>query len=559
MKHLLYTIIIISLIAPTLAAQTDQPQWSAVMAGETLCDPVLHGEYLYTLSSDHALNCINHTGSFVWRRNIERTTKPVLSISNSGILVVADSTGMLQAVSSQGIYLWSLKLSEPVLYPPYCTADGRICALTQSNLYCLSIKGKIKWKIDLSASPAGQVCETGAASLLLTLTNHEFLTVSLTGELLSTYSLKKEITALAAAPGGYIMATGDGTLTYYRSGINAGQTGQQSAGAQTSNGFAAWQTYEAAPLFMKTISEELICVYADGSVSARDVQTNTIRWSAKLNTHIALPLYCIKTDGEYYLSCKGYAAIISSTGTVTREKNLSASAFLPLITPNGILIAMEDWVINSWQFDTKILKETPRGQNAAELQYRILKMQAQSQSLPFFVPNGDTQALLTHIATAIDEGTVGTQEAAYAFTLHTILANAQKAVYFPSYFTVYEQAQAAELLGKLESLEYRGLLLDEAQKTDDPTLAVAIIRALGFVGADPDGKSIEHIQLLLRRCGIREQEPAAAACESLGEIAKYGDKTAADAAIKALFSIAAGAYTENIRQYARQKIKTIVE
>ena len=118
MKHLLYTIIIISLIAPTLAAQTDQPQWSAVMAGETLCDPVLHGEYLYTLSSDHALNCINHTGSFVWRRNIERTTKPVLSISNSGILVVADSTGMLQAVSSQGIYLWSLKLSEPVLYPP---------------------------------------------------------------------------------------------------------------------------------------------------------------------------------------------------------------------------------------------------------------------------------------------------------------------------------------------------------------------------------------------------------------------------------------------------------
>ena len=46
-------------------AQIEQAQWSAVMAGETLCDPVLHGEYIYTLSSDQALNCIDYTGSFV--------------------------------------------------------------------------------------------------------------------------------------------------------------------------------------------------------------------------------------------------------------------------------------------------------------------------------------------------------------------------------------------------------------------------------------------------------------------------------------------------------------
>ena len=540
MKRILSGIAFLCFIIATTAAQTDQPQWSAVTAGETLCNPVLHGEYIYTLSSDHALNCINDTGSFVWRRNIERTTEPLLSISNSGILLVADSTGMLQAISSQGIYLWVLSLSEPIIYPPYCTTDGRICVLTNSTLYCISIKGKIKWKLALSAPPAGQLCETGSASVLLVLTNHEFVTIALTGGHFRSYALKKDIAALAAAPDGYVMATHDGVVAYYR------------------NGFAAWQTQEPAPLFMQTIAQELVCIYADGTVSSRDIQTNNPRWVTKLNTHISLPLYYLATDGEYNLACKGFAAIISNTGAIKREKQLSVSAFPPVITPTGILITVEDWVVNGWRFDSKLLNMN-KGDEVAAPQYQILKMQAQSQSLPFFVPHGDTQALLTLIKTAITEENIGTQEAAYAFTLSTIFENSQKAAYFPYNFTVYERAQAAELLGRLESLEYRRILLDEASQTTDPMLAVAIIRALGFISADPDGKSIETIQLLLRRCGIREQEPAAAACESLAEIAKYGDKTAADAAIKALFAIAVNAYPENIRQYARQKIKTIVE
>ena len=475
---------------------------------------------------------------------------------------------MLQAVSSQGIYLWSLGLSEPVLYPPYCTTDGRICVLTKSSLYCLSIKGKIKWRLDLSAPPTEQICETGSASLLLALTNHEFLTVSLTGKLLSTYTLKKEIAALTSAPSGYVMATRDGILTYYRNGTltsSAAQTNTPSDLSETKQPAveinqvsAVWQTQEPAPLFMRTIAEELVCIYADGTVSSRDVQTNNLRWTATLNNRISLPLNCTKTDGEYYLSCKEFAAIIGSTGTIKREKQLPVSAFLPLIMPNGVLIAVEDWVINSWHFDTKLLKANPKNDTAAP-QYHILNMQEQSQALPFFIPYGDTQALLTRIETAITDETVSTQEAAYAFTLYTILANSKKAVYFPYDFTVYERAQAAELLGRLESLEYREVLLNEAKKTTDPTLAVAIIRALGFIGVDPDGKSIENIQLLLQHCGIRTQEPASAACESISEIAKYGDKTTAHAAIKALFAIASSAYPENIRQYARQKIKTIVE
>ena len=551
----LLSLIFLFISVELLTAQTEQAQWSAVMAGETLCDPVLHGEYLYTLSSDQALNCIDYTGSFVWRRNIERTIKPFLTVSNSGILLIADSSRMLQAVSGQGIYLWSIRLPESALYAPYSTTDGRICVLTRSNLYCFSVTGKLRWQVKLSAPPTRQLCETGAASLLLTLTNKDFLTVSLTGQVLNTKALKKDIAALSAAPGGYVIGTGDGILAYYRS--ETGFSGNGVAAAETSDGFAVWQTQETAPLFMQNSGDELVCIYADGTVSARSITSNKINWTTKLNSRITLPVYYSKTAGEYYIACKGFAAIISGTGSVKREQKLAASAFLPVITPSGILIAIDDWVINSRRLDTKIMQANP--QQEASPQYRILKIQEKTQTLPFFVPYGDTTALLDGIDDAITKGTVGTDEAAYALTLQTILTNNQRAAYFPYDFTVYERARAAELLGLLESLEYRTILLDEASKTIDPTLAVAIIRALGFIASDPDGSAIEAIQLLLQRCGVRSYEPAYAACDALTEIAKYGDKQTAGSAVKALFTIAASAFPENIKQYARQKIKTIVE
>ena len=549
----LLSLIFLFIPVELLTAQTEQAQWSAVMAGETLCDPVLHGEYIYTLSSDQALNCIDYTGSFVWRRNIERTIKPFLTVSNSGILIIADESRVLQAVSGQGIYLWSIRLPEPALYAPYSTTDGRICVLTRSNLYCFSVKGKLKWQVKLSAPPTRQLCETGAASLLLTLTNKDFLTVSLTGQVLNAKTLKKDIAALSAAPGGYVLGTGDGILAYYRS--KTGSCGNEADAAETSDGFAVWQTQETAPLFMQNSGDELVCIYADGTVSTRSITSNKINWTTKLKSRITLPVYYSKTDGEYYIACKGFAAIINGTGTVKREQKLAASAFLPVITPSGILIAIDDWVINSWYMDTKIMQSKPQSKELP--QYQILRIQA--QTLPFFVPYGDTGTLLAGIDDAMTKGAIGTDEAAYALTLQTILTNNQRAAYFPYNFTVYERARAAELLGLLESLEYRTILLDEASKTTDPTLAVAIIRALGFIASDPDGSSIEAIQLLLQRCGVRSYEPAYAACDALTEIAKYGDKQTAGSAIKALFTIAASAFPENIKQYARQKIKTIVE
>lgn len=613
------------------AVKTEEAQWSAVMAGEVLCDPVLHGEYLYAVTSDHALNCIDEKGSFVWRRTIKRARHPLLTASQEGILIIADSAGLVQAVSSQGMYLWSTRIAKAALYAPYCTAAGRICVLTHSCLYCFSIRGKLKWQLSLPSPPALQICETGAESLLVPLKNKELLTVSYGGQIVRRHTLKQTVTALVAAPDGYIVSTADGALAYHREGLPFAQKAEKTAGLQDAvsvdtemssagkkgrkvpidrkkagtdhartgkqkesftqkavgsldalsseqkkaalagaiahiqlpekardpHSTVIWETRNDRPLFMQYTGNELVCVYANGTLSVRNITTNAVRWTVKLNGRITLPVYCAKVDGEYYLTCKSLAAIVTGSGTVKRLEKIQKAAFLPLITPRGMLIAIDNWVVNGWRLDTKIMRHTVQPQRIALPPRQKLTRQEKPRAL--FAPYEDTAAVLAAVDEAIATGTIGNHEEDYAQRLCTIVMNKGASAYFPYNFTVHERAYAAELLGLLGSLEYRPFLFEAAASTTDPALAVAIIRALGSIASDPDGSSIKTIQSLLRRCGIREIAPSYAACDALTEIAKYGDKRIAGSAVQVLFAIASHAFSENTQQYARQKIKTIVE
>lgn len=542
-----------------LFAQSEQSQWSAVFAGETLCDPVLYGDYFFSLTADHALNCIDYRGSFVWRRNITKTSEPFLSVSGSGILIVADSSGLVQAVSSQGIYLWSYRLSQPPVYAPYAAQDGSICIAGKTALICLSIRGKLKWQLPLAAPLTHPVCETGTGLFLLVTAKKELLTVTRTGEECSSTALKKEIKALSAAPAGYLMSAGDGTLTYYRSAaLNTSRGAGKRFEFET-----VWESAERPPLLMKAMEDDLLCVYADGTVSMRNLPSNTMRWTVKTGSSLSAPVNCLKVGSEYYLSCSGFAVIITDSGAVKHKKKLASSPFVPLITPNGVVVAIDDWILNSWQLNDPVQKQQIFPVSAPVSQQTLSKnteAPAQKQDgTPFFIPNNNTEALLDSIEKDFLQGIAGVKEAEYARVLQTILTNSQRSAYYPYTFNVYEQSRAAELLGQFESLEYRPVLLAEARKNSNPALAASIIRALGGIAADPDRQSIAGIQHILQRCGTLQTEPAYAACDAFTEIAKYGDKQTASAALRALFALASNSFPEHVRRYARQKIKSIVK
>lgn len=529
-------------------ALPDAPDWTAVAAGELLCDPVVHENYVYTLTSDHAVNCLNSAGSFVWRRPIKRTHKPFLTAGASGVLIIADASGTIQAVSSQGIPLWSFRLPEAPVYAPVFSKDGRLLILTGKALICFSMKGKLKWKVLLPAPPVRPLSETGNAAALLLLQNKELWMISLTGVILDRQRIKKQFTVLHSAGTGYIAAATDGTLAYYNNPPE--QTVQ-------------WELpHNLSPVFIEELENAVLCGYAGGKVTLLNLEDGTALWTATFNAPLQLPVICEERGHDYHISCRGFAGVITRDGKIRWETAVPAKLFLPLITDEGSVVVIDDWVLRSYRMETKIRTHRPQ-QIPFKALSRIIETERKKSSVPFFLPydesGGSPDILLRTIEDSITAGTIGEKEAAYALYLETILQNSTRSAYIAYDFTIHQRALAAVLLGKLESLEYRSILLYEAERTSEPVLAAGIITGLGLIAADPDGESVHAIKLMLKRCGTAESSPAYAACDALLEISKYGTAQSTNAALKMLFSISAGTFPENVKAYARQKIKTIVK
>ncbi|MGP1576332.1 MAG: outer membrane protein assembly factor BamB family protein [Treponema sp.] len=547
MKKYMITLLLFSILWYGFALP-DQPEWTAVAAGELLCDPIAHERYVYTLTSDHALNCINSAGSFIWRRPIKRSYKPFLTAGASGVLIVADESGTIQAVSSQGLELWSFRLPEAPVYAPVFSKDGRLLILTKKALVCFSMKGTLKWRVLLPSPPVRPLSETGNAAVMLLLQNKESWMVSLTGIILDRQRIKKQFTILHSAGMGYIAAATDGTLAYYSNPPE--QTVQ-------------WELQGTlSPVFIEDTDTTILCGYAGGKIALLNLSDGATIWNATFNAPLQLPVICEKKGLEYHIACRGFAAIITHDGKIRWETTVPAKLFLPLITEEGSVISIDEWVLTSYRMETKIHTNRPQ-QTSFTAASRIIETERKKSSLPFFLPydesGGSADVLLRKIEDSILTGTIGGKEAVYALYLETILLNDQRSAYIAYDFTIHQRALAAVLLGKLESLEYRTILLYEAQKTREAELAAALITGLGLIAADPDGQSIYAIKLLLKQCGAGEIAPVYAACDALLEISKYGTVQSTEDALKMLFFISSGAFPENVKAYARQKIKTIVK
>lgn len=530
--------------AQTAQADDLSPLWKVVLAGENRCHPVFYQGHLYTFSDDQAVSCIDTAGSFVWRRTVDKIHAPFLSVSPAGLLLLADFSGTVQAFSMQGTYLWAVNIEEPLLYEPYAAQDGRIYLITETAVVCISMKGTVKWRFTLPATPVRQACETGTAAIVLELADKTLLTVSHTGTLLRQTALHEPIAAITGAPDGCITGSADGTLTYalmapYRSAT-------------------VWQTQEDPPLALYRTAHTVLCLYADGTVSLRDIQYNTVLWAAQLDSPLSQPLRCQKYGNTYALTAEGFAAVVTDSGLILWQKRIAPQPFLPLITPDGMLITMQDWVLTGSRIPEMPTEPTQTDEQAP---YKIIALQKLTggHAFSFYFQYNNADTFLAHVQNSIDAQAVQDREADYAVLLSSIVQNNSQAVYFPYRFNIHQRAEAAALLGKLESLEYRALLIAEAQKAADAVTGIGIIRGLGHSACDPDGSSVRAIRLLLQQYGTGLPAVGWAACDALAEIVRYGAREASEQAVKTLLSISAGSFTENIRKYARQKLKFVIQ
>ncbi|WP_024468551.1 PQQ-binding-like beta-propeller repeat protein [Treponema pedis] len=527
-----------------LQSQGLDTYWTLVVAGKNITTPVFWNGNIYTAGEDRALNCITSQGKFLWRRNTKEFPGEFLSVSSSGLVYLVTAKGNLEVFSSQGFPAWQYKLDKKPIFPIHTARDGRCFIIQKDNIICLTPSGKLKWSLPLSSAPISPPSETGSKDIVLVLTSGDFLRISIFGTVVEQHRLKKTVSAVGEAPNGYILACTDKTVSYYKTAA-----GSEAAWQVTENGICKNAFYK---------NGKVLYLFENGKAVFKTLETGELIWELSLNGNFSDGVNCRAEGNEFNITAKGYGCTITDSGKIKWEKQINEKSFFPLITENGLLIGITKEFLNAYRVETKLLRRGAGG-NVTESFYSIIdeKEKSAAEELPFFIEYSTVGELLEVITYEIKKGSVGEKEPRYAFQLKTILQNKRKASYFAQGFTSFDRANAAELLGKLGSYEYRNILLGEINLSNDSTVDAGVLRGLAYLAYDPDGKTIEGIDFLIQKASYEDSERMKAACDCLTALTKTGNRETAKSAIALLFSVSTGRYSSLIQNYARQKIKTI--
>lgn len=522
-------------------AQENTAFWTLVLAGENLTNPVLHGQQIYTFSTDKALNCFSTNGSFLWRRNVKISSKVFLHVSPAGIVYLIEKKGgTVHSFSAQGLPLHSYVLRSDIFFPPVCTKDGRVLFIAKNKLFCVTAQGNTLWTLSLSSPPIFVPANMGGDDFLLITKNGYAYRISIFGEILHKQKIKGRVSALASIADGFIISTKDGVLARYKYNESA----------------PVWKITETPCTAILAVGNFIYYLSKDGRITCRSAEGYKQIYSFVAATQFTQSVFCKVQGDELLVSDTGIAFTITKDGKIKWMQHMYDTAFTPVITENGLVVSAGGWIINAYRAEAKIISQKaqkfmPLGNFSILTKYNSL--------IPFSAQYFSTKEFFEEIEKALQSGTVGVKEAQYARQLCTILKNASVAEYYPKTFTVDERAQAALLLGKLGSYEYRDILIFELQKTSDSRLAEGILRALATIEYDFDGKTFETIQMIINRFKGSNTAVMAAACQALFSIIKTAPKDIVQKAGGELFRIAEETPNSDVRKQARMLIDTLME
>jgi len=540
---------IIFILAPSiLASQELEAFWTLVFAGDNITTPVFSQGNIYTAGADKAINCITSKGTFLWRRNTKNYPTPLISTSIGGVVYLITRGNNIEAYSSQGVPIWTYKAPQMPLFPVYIAKDGYLLITFQNRIVALTRQGKLKWELSLPSTPIKEPIEVAQKNIILLLEDGSFLRLSMFGKLLEQLSLKKSINTIGFAPEGYLVSCQDNTLSYYKIGDGSS---------------LLWQIEDSSACHaISHKGDVFVCVYENGSVSAKKVRDGSEAWSVNLSHRMSKAVKCESVVAEFQIRDKGFGAIITNKGKIKWEKELAEKQFLPIITENGLLIGIKREILNAYRMETKLLKKDIKRVDLSEG-----GAQSDGSENEDFVLNKTTVLYLLGFSTFnffsdveqdLKNGNVAGKEDYYAIMLKGIIQNEARNAYFSHEFSSFERGRAATLLGQMGLYQYRDVLLNQIGISMDTELAIGVLKGLTALAYDPDGKTLDGITFILNKSSPDNVEVLKSTVDAFYALTKFGDKVTAKKAVENLFSIMNGAYPAVIKEYVRQKIKSLV-
>ncbi len=538
-------------VAASVFAENVDPSWKRVLTGDIVAMSVSDSGAVYVVTDDRSITALDETGKFLWSRNLPGKPASACFVSSEGTVLAATVTGTLVAYNANGSFLWQSRAPSAPVVSPYEGRDGRIFVRLRDRLLCLSGLGARKWSLPLAGNPSGALGETADGDVLLPC-GDSVARVSPFGELLETIPIQGELTAICSLPGGFAAGFRDGAVRAYdvRSSRAEGRPLSE----------VVWEFRASGAVIALTAHASTLAVAsANGEVSAVNVTDGAKLWVSP-DGFPATAGELSLDYGEFVLSTPIGLLGLNLKGRTVWRLPLPRSVILPALSPTGFAFSTgSDWLLRAWKAEerVKIANAAKNGQN-----YGILSGYSATYGLPSGPLGPDSLTFFSEVDRALQEGTIGDAEIAYARRLIDMIENAGDGGYGRAItYSDGERARAATLLGKMGSREYRAALTRAAARADTPTLAIGVLFALA--ACPPDEKALAAIDSLVYRFSSVDATGQyasvyCAACDALYAALRYAPENA-EAAARSLSAFLDGRYGSVAAEYARRTLENVLK
>jgi len=503
------------------------PQWKKPTGGKVISVlPSSRYSWIYALSEDRTIHCIDSEGSPVWQseRLPNRPTGAAAGTDES--LYVSTNRNELYAFNPAGRIVWSVGLSGTIRGDIQVGDDGMLYYLTSSGYIAARTHiGRLAWQRQLDMEPLTSLGFDGFGRLWIILSDGTGLSMDLDGRILSRF--KVSIKGASGTMFGDTMLSCDTNGVYILSG--------QSISSYDPEGILKWSVSLDSKWTACALDAEFLFVSTDkGSLSALEKETGSRVWTKTIFTGTRYIQHGPR--GQNVLAANGMQGTLFmdlKDGSVLQHFVSPRAAGKPLVVQENFYIPGDDWLVYSYSlkktvqnaFSLSGIRTTQKTDSVVPLSAKDMY----TREIMDLADRSEYERLLDRLE---DDLRSLTPEGRYRTSLNSVQILAGVGVLNPIYrdgFLINDfpdiRLRSVQILSKYGTSASGELLLRLIRYEWDPVVSEEIIAALGVLRSDPNGEVVNTLQQLVHGGRIPiDKNPGIALTliDSLDKICRYG-------------------------------------
>ena len=508
---------------------TNDPLWRQALGGAVLSLPHVQAQSAVVALEGGSIKAYSTSGNLMWTYSARGRISPYVTRSREGTSYFSRTNGIFIAVNRAGRELWRRNLDNPLCGGVITGWDGRLFVPTDKKLYCYTASGNLLWTkvFESSFLIAPKLDHSGG--IMFALANNEVHRVDPFGNTHIWTLSNTPAVLLSIEQQSFVVLYADGTMEIL------GSMDDWYISAQSDVNFLFLPRLPQSPLAAVSIGNNIAAVLSDGRTVFVSLDERNIVWNA--DSHIAEYIRSggrpegeaemfVDERGIYVLSRNG-ATGFSHNGRRLWFTYLQNAASVPAFAEDGVLYSGgRDWILYAYKIENRVLQQrqsvygpVPEGSYGTG--------RPRSIYMADFPRNEyEVIAKLDQIDAAVASGRVGSNELEWMTYLLTISAGNQ---------LFNHRIHALNLLGKIGSQETIPWLLDIFRRENEPLLKAAAAAAIGAIGVDPDGDTLQtFLYLIIQAGGIRDEQVLLALTSATGALCRFSGPPLSETGIRIL-------------------------